>query len=188
MKVSLNLSLNPLERHRRFKVLSGGLGAFSAIFCLVLGWHVHQVRKADSSFRAQRENSAKVFDDLSGQREQLDNFFAQPENAQLHDNADFINNIIDARSFNWTRMFMALEKILPEGVRVLNIEPKQLSGQAAVKMTVSAANESAKVNFLNALEQSGTFSHLQLTSVRVNEQGNAAGQLILEVTVIYSRA
>jgi Tfp pilus assembly protein PilN len=188
MKVSLNLSLNPLERHRRFKVLSGGLGAFAAILCIVLGWHVYHVRKADSSFRVQRENSAKIFDDLSAERQQLDDFFSQPENAKLHDNADFINNIIDARSFNWTRMFMALEKILPEGVRVLNIEPKQLSGQAAVKMTVSAASESAKANFLNALEQSGTFSHLQLTSVHVNDQANAAGQIILEVTVIYSRA
>jgi Tfp pilus assembly protein PilN len=190
MKVSLNLSLNPLERHRRFKVLSGGLGTFAAILCLILGWHVFHIRKADSSFRTQRENSARVFDQLSAERQQLDDFFSQPENAKLHDNADFINSIIDARSFNWTRMFMSLEKILPEGVRVLNIEPKQLSGQAAVKMTVSAANESAKVNFLNALEQSGAFSHLQLTSVRTNEQGAGAGagQLIVEVTVIYSRA
>ena len=84
-------------------------------------------------------------------------------------------------------MFMALEKVLPEGVRVLSIEPKQVGGQAAVKMTVNAASEDAKVKFLNALEQSGAFSHLQLASVHVNDQGAGGGQLILEITVIYSR-
>lgn len=188
MKLSLNLSLNPLERHRRFKVLFGSLGTFAAVLFIGLGWHVYKIRTTDASFRVQQEKSAREVEQLRAERQELDAFFSRPENAKLHDNADFVNTIVDARSFNWTRMFMALEKLLPEGVRVINIEPKQVNGQAAVKMTVSAATEEAKINFLNALEQSGAFSHLQLTSVHVNEQAAAAGQLILDVTVIYSRA
>jgi type IV pilus assembly protein PilN len=187
MRLRVNLSLNPLERHRRFKVLLGGLGGLGALMFLALGWHVFQFRKADAAFRIQRENSAREIDQLRVQRQELDVFFLRPENAKLHDNADFVNTIVDARSFNWTRMFMALEKVLPEGVRVLSIEPKQVGGQAAVKMTVNAASEDAKVKFLNALEQSGAFSHLQLASVHVNDQGAGGGQLILEITVIYSR-
>jgi Tfp pilus assembly protein PilN len=187
MRLSLNLSLNPLERHRRFKVLFRGVGALAALLFLTLGWHVFHVRNTDRTFRVQREKSAREIDQLSAQRQELDDFFSQPENAKLHDRAAFVNTIVDARSFNWTRMFMSLEKVLPEGVRVLNIEPKQGTGQAAVKMTVSAASEEAKVKFLNALEQSDAFSHLQLTSVRV-DQGAGGGQLILDVTVIYSRA
>src|ERR1700730_1835784 len=188
MRLRVNISLNPLERHRRFKVLLGGLGGLGALVFLALGWHVFQVRKADAAFRIQRENSAREIDQLRLQRQELDVFFLRPENAKLHDNADFVNTIVDARSFNWTRMFMALEKVMPEGVRVLNIEPKQVTGQAAVKMTVSACSENAKSNFLSALEQAAAFSHLQVTSVRVNDRDDGTGKLTIEVTVIYSRA
>src|ERR1700730_2080047 len=188
MRLSLNLSLNPLERHRRFKVLFRGVGALAALLFLTLGWHVFHVRNTDRTFRVQREKSAREIDQLSAQRQELDDFFSQPENAKLHDRAAFVNTIVDARSFNWTRMFMSLEKVLPEGVRVLNIEPKQVTGQAAVKMTVSACSENAKSNFLSALEQAAAFSHLQVTSVRVNDRDDGTGKLTIEVTVIYSRA
>jgi hypothetical protein len=74
-------------------------------------------------------------------------------------------------------------------VRVKNIEPKQKGGQVSVKMTISADNEEAKLRFLNVLEQSETFSHLQLSSVHP-DTGDAAdaGRLILELTFIYARA
>jgi Tfp pilus assembly protein PilN len=188
MIISLNLSLRPLETHRRFKALFGGVGALSAILFLVLGWHVYGLRKSDSTYRLQREWASRELWQLNEQRESLDRFFSLPENAKLHDNADFVNSIVDARSFNWTRMFMSLEKVMPEGVRVLNIEPKQVTGQAAVKMTVSACSENAKSNYLSALEQSAAFSHLQVTSVRVNDRDDGTGKLTIEVTVIYSRA
>jgi len=85
-------------------------------------------------------------------------------------------------------MFMDLEGVLPGGVHVLSIEPKQVNGQAAVNLTVGAANEEEKQKFLRALEQSGTFSHLQLTTIRVSHPGSSGDQVILELTVIYSRA
>ena len=84
-------------------------------------------------------------------------------------------------------MFMDLERVLPGGVRVMNIEPKQVNGQAAVKLTVGAASEEDKLKFLRALEQSGAFSHLQLSSEHAPAQDSAGDRVILELTVIYSR-
>src|ERR1700682_2331383 len=187
MLVRFNLATKPLETHRLFLVLSGTAGTVAVLAFVLLGWHVHKVRKADTTFRIQSEKTAAEIEQFTAQRLVLDDFFSRPENAKLHDRAAFVNTIVDARSFNWTRMFTSLEKVLPEGVRVLNIEPKQGTGQVAVKMTVSAASEDAKLKFLNSLEQSEVFSHLQLTSVRVEKEGAGGGQLILDVTVIYSR-
>jgi Tfp pilus assembly protein PilN len=187
MRVILNLATKPLETHRRFFVFSG-VGAVLATFVfLALGWHVYSVRKADSAFRLQRQKTLNQIDVLRAEREELDHFFSEPDNAKLHGRASFINTILDARSFNWTRMFMDLERVLPGGVRVMNIEPKQVNGEAAVKLTVGAASEEDKLKFLRALEQSGAFSHLQLTSEHTPTQDSAGDRVILELTVIYSR-
>src|SRR5438034_1264280 len=93
-----------------------------------------------------------------------------------------------AKSFNWTNMFMDLEKILPIGVHVISIESKQVNGQASVKLTIGAASDEAKGKFLHALEQSNVFSHLQLINVRPPSRQTAGDQVELELTVIYSRA
>jgi type IV pilus assembly protein PilN len=188
MRVRLNLATKPLETHRRFFVFSGATGALAFIIFLALAWHVHSVRKADAAFRLQSDSVLHRIDTLTAEREELERFFSEPINDQLHDRATFVNTLLDARSFNWTRMFMDLERILPGGVRVLSIEPKQVNGQAAVRLTVGAASEEDQQKFLRALEQSGAFSHLQLTNVHAPHQDSTGDQVILELTVIYSRA
>jgi type IV pilus assembly protein PilN len=188
MRVRLNLATKPLETHRRFFVFSGAAGALTFILFLALAWHVYSVRKADAAFRLQADNALLRIDALTAERQELERFFSEPSNSQLHDRATFVNTILDARSFNWTRMFMDLERILPGGVRVMSIEPKQVNGQAAVKLIVGAASEEEQQKFLRALEQSGTFSHLQLSNVRAPHQDSTGDLVILELTVIYSRA
>jgi len=183
-----NLATKPLETHRRFFVFSSAAAVFAAVLFLALGWHVHSIRKADATFQSQLASTQHRIEVLTAERQSLESFFADPSNARLHDRATFVNTILDARSFNWTRMFMDLERVLPGGVRVLSIEPKQVNGQAAVKLTVGAVSEEEKQKFLRALEQSGTFSHLQLTNVHALHQESSGDQVILELTVIYSRA
>lgn len=188
MILRVNLATKPLETHRRFRVFSSVVGAVAAVAFLGLAWHVYAVRKAEAAFRIESATTLKEINALAAQRESLDRFFSEPENAQLHDRAAFINTIIDARSFNWTNMFMDLEKLLPLGVHVTSIEPKQVNGQASVKLTLGAVSDEAKLKFLQALEQSNVFSHLQLISVRGPTQEPSVDQVIMELTVIYSRA
>jgi type IV pilus assembly protein PilN len=189
MILGINLATKPLETHRRFRVFSPAALAAAALLFALLAWHVYALRRAETAFRLESASTEKELNVLLDERERLDRFFQEPENAKLHDRASFINTIIDERSFNWTRMFMDLEKILPLGVHVISIEPKQVNGQASVKLTLGAANDEAKMKFLHALEQSGAFSHLQLANVRAPAGGESKGdQVIIELTVIYSRA
>ena len=188
MRIPVNLATKPMETHRRFLTLYGTFVTLSAVLFLGLVWHVYAVRKADVAFHLRSEESTREIDSLNAQREQLDHFFSQPQNVKLHDRASFINSIIDAQSFNWTRMFLDLERVLPGGVRVIYIEPKQVNGQAAVKLTVGAVSEDAKRDFLVALERSDAFSHVELISARAPTRELGGDQVILELTVFYSRA
>jgi Tfp pilus assembly protein PilN len=188
MKVRLNLATKPMETHRRFLV-GAGLSLFaSAIVFLALGWHVYSVRKAAAEIRTGTEKMRHEFVRYEAQRQELDRYFSQKDIKTLHDRADFINGIIDARSFNWTQMFMDLEHTLPPGVRVIRIEPKQVGGHVEVKLTVGAMSDEAKLNFLHILATSKHFSDVQEQSDISPSTASNVGtdQRVVQLTTTYS--
>ena len=187
MRVRLNLATKPLATYRRFVTGSGLLAVVAGVTFLALGWHVYSVRKADSEYRAQAQDTRQQLAASEQERNDLERFFLRPENARLHERSAFLNSIIDARSFDWTRMFMDLEKVLPGGVRLLSIEPEQVKGRVKVKIKVGASTEEAKLKFIRALEESKEFSSIELVSDRTAVAGDSADKETLELSVVYSR-
>jgi type IV pilus assembly protein PilN len=189
MKARLNLSTKPLQTHRSFLAASGVIGAIAALFFLGLGWRVYSVRRADAALRQKVEEIRLEMVSLEHQRRDLEQFFDRPENAKLHDRSAFLNTLIDEQSLNWTQMFMDLEKILPAGVRVVSIQPKLEKGRVEVKLTIGATNDEAKLKFIHALEQSGSFSHVQLVNEKETPPGTPGPDRVdAELTVVYTRA
>jgi len=188
MRLPVNLATKPLVNNRRFLAFSyAGIGLAFAVF-LGLSWHVFSLHRTHAAFRLQSDESSRQLEKLIGQREELERFFARPENAKLHDRATFVNSVIDSSTFNWTRMFADLEQVLPNGVRVLSISPKQDNGRIIVKLTVGADSEESKRVFLSALEKSPAFSQVELSSVRAAQQMTDGDILLVDLTVVYSRA
>jgi len=186
MKVHLNLATRPLVTHRRFLVFAGAVAAVGGIFFLTLGWHVYSARRADAQIRARSEQVRQQMIALQQQRAELERFFRLDENARLNERARYLNAIINAGGFNWTRMFMDLERILPSGVHVVSIEPHQEKGNVEVKFTVGAVSDDAKLKLLRALEDSRSFSHIRLLEEHTPSQAGE-DQKVLELTDVYSR-
>ncbi len=193
MKVRLNLATKALETHRRFLVGSSLVAFFAVAAFLGLGWYVYSARGAQAELRARTEKTNLEMAKLELQRKDLERYFGQKDIAELHDRAAFINTILDARAFNWTLMFMDLERILPGGVRVISIEPKQVSGRVELKLTVGTVNDEAELKFEHALEESKAFTDVRIQHVGTpNSSGNQGGnqnadQKIVQLTTVYSR-
>src|SRR5713226_7141806 len=191
MKVRLNLATKVLDTHRRFLAGAGLTVILAGLAFLGLGWHVYSVRKIDAELRARTERTRQQMAKLEAQRKDLERYFNQKEIASLHDRAAFINSILDARSFNWTRMFMDLERILPGGVRVISIEPKQVAGHVELKLTVGTISDEAELKFEHALEESKEFTEVRIQNVRSPNSagGNQGGdQKVVQLTTVYSRS
>jgi type IV pilus assembly protein PilN len=188
MKARLNLSTKPLETHRRFLGVSGIGGAVALLLFLGFGLHVYFARKAEETARVKEAGVREELISLENQRRDLEQFFARPENAKLHDRSAFLNTLIDEQSLNWTQMFMDLEKILPAGVRVLSIEPAHEKDRVLVKFIVGASSDEAGLKFVHALEQSSAFSHVALANMRTpsSTAGNP-DKTELELTAVYLR-
>jgi len=188
MKVRLNLATNPLQTHRKFLAASAVVGLIAAILFVALGWHVYTVRSADAAVRAKAASIRQEMAVLMVQRQKLERFFAEEQNARLHDRSAFLNSLIDEQSLNWTQMFMDLEKILPAGVRLVSIEPKHEKGQVEVKLLVGAINDEAKLKFLRALETSPAFKHVQdVHEFAMSSTATGPDRLQIELNVVYSR-
>src|SRR5713101_9214148 len=192
MKVRLNLATKALETHRRFLAGAGVTAVCAALVFLGLGWHVYSARKANAELRLRTEKTNREMATHQAQRSDLDAYFHRKDVANLHDRAAFINTILDARGFNWTLMFMDLERILPGGVRVISIEPKQVSGRVELKLTVGTINDEAELKFEHALEESKAFTDVRIQHVGTPSAGPGANQnadqKVVQLTTVYSRS
>jgi type IV pilus assembly protein PilN len=190
MKVRLNVATKVLQTHRRFLVGSGVTAIIAALVFAGLGWHVYKARKADEDLRARTDAVRRERESLLKQRTELENYFHRKDIAELDDRAKFVNGILIARGFNWTQMFMDLEQILPGGVRIISIEPKQKDGHVEVKLTFGASNDEAELKFLHSLEDSKEFKDVRVQSFHnPGQTGNLSGDMkVVQLTTLYSRS
>jgi hypothetical protein len=187
MYVGLNLATKPLVSYRRFFVGTALLGVFAGLLFVYLGWHFYSLRKADEDYRARLDKIQIEMARLEEQRNELERFYARDENHNLQDRAKFVGGVIEARSFNWTKMFMDLEHTLPPGVHVLKIDPKLENGSAAVRFIVGGSSPDSKVRLLRAFEDSRSFTHIELTAEGLPKQGNTGTDVFwMEVSAIYT--
>jgi len=173
MYVRLNLATNPRLSHRRFLAGSALVGVLGFLLFLGLGWRAYNLRKAEENLRARESKIQKEMATVGHERDELQRYFAQQEAAGFQDHAKFVVGVLQARSINWTQMFMDLERILPPGVRVVRIVPKLDKGIVTVQFEVRATSEEAKLKLLKSFEGSTAFSHVALQSERAATQPGA---------------
>jgi hypothetical protein len=123
------------------------------------------------------------------QQESLRNAFKEPQAVESLKRSEFLNGLIEARTFPWTKMFAGLEQILPAGVRVISISP-QMDNEGRVKVTLSigAVNQEQAIKFLNAMDSSPVFSevHIMQETHPEKEQQGATDKVLLSLEAHYS--
>jgi Tfp pilus assembly protein PilN len=164
MRARLNLATNPLGSNRRFTVGASIVGSVAVVLMFVLAWHAYESRRGDTEFRAREADLLSQISVLQQHRAELDDYFNRPDTVKERELSSYLNSLIEQRSFPWTKVFMDLERTLPEGVHVVSIEPRLVGDQIQLSLTVAAVNDQDKLKFLMALENSPEFSQLQVLS------------------------
>ncbi len=186
MKLRLNLATRPQANNRPFvagAVLAGVL-AFVALLLLCHSAYTSWVARRDLRAEMARWESQIRVD--QARHEELEGYFRGATAQNVIDRSAFLNSLIAERSFPWTQILTDLGQSLPPGVRVISISPHLDNGRAQVTLQVGAASDEGKLQFLDAIEKSRTFSGLVVKSEHHPDQPLSPDKVILDLTVWYA--
>ena len=186
MKVRLNLATSPLESNRRFTAGATLVGGIAILAFFGLSFRASSVWRSDKEFRTRQTALQAQIQALQRQRQSLSAFFQNPDTVSRRQRAAYLNSLIQERAFPWIKIFMDLEKILPEGVRVISIEPKLVGDNVQLVFQVGATSDESKLKFLKALETSPEFSHIELENEARASRPDQADRVTLNLQAEYS--
>ena len=186
MKVRLNLATSPMVSNRRFTLGAMVIGGVAFLALLFLSQHTYSVWKTDRDSRAKQAALEAQIADLQVERQNLSSFFQNSDTVKRRQRAAYLNSLIEQRAFPWIKIFMDLEKILPEGARVVSIEPKLEGDNVQLRFIVGATTDESKLKFLRALESSAEFSHIELLSESRSSRPDETDRVVLQLQAQYS--
>jgi type IV pilus assembly protein PilN len=175
MRLNINLASQPYEDAPQFWLRWGSALAGAAILTLALiaitvtGWfHARRDHAQIADLRAQIAERDRV-------RAKAEEFLGRPENRTTRDESQFLNGLIERKSFSWTRVLEDLEKVMPARVHLVSINPElDEDNQLALKMVVAGDSRDRAIELARRMEDSRRFTqtYIETESSRVAAGGD----------------
>lgn len=194
MRLDINLASQPYEDARRFWMRWGTAAGVLGLLTLILltldvtGW-VDARRDRTSINRAKTMIAQR--DAVQANAEQILNL---PKNRTTRDESQFLNQLIERKSFSWTQVLESLEKVMPPRVHLVSISPAlDEDNQLVLKMIVAGDSRDRAVELERRMEdsrrfaqtyivreahmesQTGDSEQVEIAAVYVPEEASAAG-------------
>lgn len=157
MRVTLNLATRPFADvgpalHR----LRIGMGIL-VLVAIALGVGLHLLHYRAEEARAREHSLDGQIAHITQERQSYQAMMHQPDNAQLLQQAEELNNLFDEKAFSWTVAMENLETVLPGGVQVSTIEPiRAKDGHITLHLRVIGPHDRS-VELVRNLENSQRF-------------------------------
>ena len=163
MRVSLNLASRPYVElrplYKRLRILIAVLALLAFAFWYVLRTEYVRAQEAQAKVDAIHASVARMESEQQRDQEEMQ----QPRQAGVLHQAQFLNNVFLAKAFSWTAVMMDLERVLPAGVQVSNIDPQVAKdGHVTVRLRVLGQHDRG-VDLMRNLEKSKRFLTPRLT-------------------------
>jgi type IV pilus assembly protein PilN len=175
MRLDINLASQPYEDARQFWMRWGTALAAVAILTLAL------LSITISGWLAAKKDHARIADLKAGiaqrdlKRKQAEQFLNRPENRSTRDQSQFLNELIERKSFSWTRVLEDLEKVMPARVHLVSIHPElDEDNQLKLKMSIAGDSRDRALELARRMEDSRRFAgtHIETESFSPSTTGD----------------
>ena len=164
MRLDINLASQPYEDARQFWLRWGTGLVAAAIVTLVL------VLGTITGWRDARRDHQKMADlraqiaQRDRKRQQAEEILNLPENRNTRDQSQFLNQLIERKSFSWTRVLEDMEKVMPPRVHLVSIHPElDAENQLALKLIVAGDSRERALELARRMEESRRFAQTEIT-------------------------
>jgi hypothetical protein len=163
MRLDINLATRPYEDAREFWARWGlGVGLLAILTLFLIGLAVNDWAKAGRDRHEIARLQHQIAERDSG-RAQAQAFLDMAANRSTRDQSQFVNGLIQRKSFSWTRVFEDLEKVMPANLHVVSLRPElNEQNQMELEMKVVADTRAAAVDLVHQMEGSRHFQGAQL--------------------------
>jgi type IV pilus assembly protein PilN len=185
MRLDINLATQPYEDARRFWLRWGPAVAGMGILTLVIlsmsvtGWF---------AARRDRATIARMKDQIEDRdlmRQHAEEFLNRPENRSTRDESQLLNQLIERKSFSWTRVLEDMEKVMPARVHLVSINPElDDENQLALKMVVAGDSRDKAIDLARRMEESRRFAQTSITA-ETHGQNQGGDTETFDITAIY---
>jgi len=184
MRLDINLATRPYEDAREFWARWGiGVGLLGLLTVVLLGFAVLGWVKAGRDRQAIRHLEEQIAD-RDRERAAAEQLLALDANRSTRDQSQFLNELIQRKSFSWTRVFEDLEKVMPSSLHVVSLKPElNEQNQLELEMKVAADNRAGAVDLVHRMEGSKHFQGAQLVQEGSPENGAGVSATIVAVYV-----
>ena len=181
MRLDINLATRPYEDAREFWLRWGsGVGLLAVLTLVLLGLTVQGWMNAGRD----RQTIAKLQDqiaELDRERGQAQARLDLPANRSTRDQSQFLNGLIQRKSFSWTRVFEDLEQVMPQNLHVVSLRPEMNDqNQMQLDMKVEGETRSAAIELVHRMEGS---KHFQGAQLKEEVQGSQSGAGVVALVV-----
>jgi|ERR1022692_2928345 hypothetical protein len=184
MRLDINLATRPYEDAREFWTRWGlGVGLLAIVTLFLLGVTVNDWIKAGRD-RQEIARIEKQIADREAERAQAQGVLDQAGNRSTRDQSQFLNGLIQRKSFSWTRVFEDLEQVMPSNLHVVALRPElNEQNQMQLEMKVAGESRAAAVELVHRMEGSKHFQGAQL--LQENQAGDNGSSIAALITAIY---
>jgi type IV pilus assembly protein PilN len=187
MRLDINLASQPYEDAREFWLRWGTALAAAIVMTLAL------VTLTITGWFAARRDHAKIAQlkveiaQRDRTRAQAEAYLNQPENRSTRDQSQFLNELIERKSFSWTRVLEDLEKVMPARVHLLSIHPELGDdNQLTLKMVVGGDSRERAIELARRMEDSRRFTQTHIDTENGGETSSPGGDTVkLNIDAIY---
>src|SRR6516165_9220509 len=189
MRININLASNPYEAAREYSRRMGLVTAGLAILTLgLLGYILYQrsqTRDVDQKIAAARQEIAGLDDEKAKALAMLN----QPQNRDVADQSQFLNNLFLRKSLSWTRVFTEMERMMPPNIHVVSMKPEfNRDNLLVLHVVVATSSRDNAVELVKRMEKSPHFRMPQVEAENTLGEGNAGpagGTIQFEIASVY---
>ena len=189
MRININLASNPYEAAREYTRRMGMLvAALAVIFVGLLGYILYQ-RSHNRGVNQEIEQAQQEIASLNAEKAKALATLNQPQNRQIADQSQFLNNLFARKALSWTRVFTELERMMPPNIHVISMKPEfNHENQLVLHVVVATSVRDKAVELVKSMEKSPHFRSPQVAAETALDQGSAGpagGNIQFDIAAVY---
>ncbi len=187
MRIDINLATRPYQDSRQFWTYwVTGLGLLALITALLVFMAATGYMRAGHD----REQIAKLQSQIAAyDREKADAeaVLNQPQNRELREQSQFLNQLFERKSFSWTRVFEDLEQVMPAHLHVISIRPASADNNVQLKLVVGGDSQVQALDLVRKMENSRHFKQTRIIAEGfASEQSQTGDRVQFEIDAAYT--